>query len=83
MKKILLMMTMVGTLFGSGLFSNLASLGDKEVKPLPYRVDVYGNDVRVYEFRSVSNPDILCIALFGNNRGEVTMQCINTKTKEQ
>lgn len=85
MKKVLIfamMMTLAGVA-NAGLWDSVATSGWPEVTPeTKYKLDVYGFDARVYEYRPKGNPDILCIATFtGGNTNTFQQDCILSPKK--
>lgn len=43
-----------------------------------YYVEAAGSDLRAYEWRKVTSPTTLCIAVFSSGSGPVGTQCFNT-----
>jgi hypothetical protein len=80
MKKVLIaaVLAMILAPAHAGLFSSAVTSGWPEVEPLnKYKLEVYGFDMRVYEFRMVSNPTILCVATFsGGDTNAYQLECI-------
>ena len=64
----------------AGIWDSIATSDFPEVKPeAHYKLDVYGFDARVYEFRSKSDNNVLCVAAFsGGNTNAFQLQCVNT-----
>lgn len=82
MKKLigLLALAALPMLAHAGIWDSIATAGFPDKKPdAHYKLDVYGFDTRVYEFRSVTDKNVLCIAAFsGGNSNAFQMQCVNT-----
>jgi hypothetical protein len=72
--------TLSPALAQAGLWDSIATSDFPEVKPeAHYKLDVYGYDARVYEFRSQSDKNVLCVAVFsGGNTNGFQLQCVNT-----
>jgi len=65
-----------------GLFSTISGMAAKEVKPKAfYTVDTAGYNPRIYEFSPQTVKGVVCIILYGNNNGEVQMECVKVKEK--
>ena len=75
-----LAITLSPTLTQAGLWDSIATSNFPELKPeAHYKLDVYGYDARVYEFRSKSDSNVLCVAAFsGGNTNGFQLQCVNT-----
>jgi hypothetical protein len=66
----------------SGMFSTVSGMGMKEVKPdHEYTVDTVGVNPRIYEFRSKTDPNVLCVLVFGNDQGNMQLSCVKIKDK--
>jgi hypothetical protein len=77
--------TFIPGLAQAGFWDSIATSDFPEVKPeAHYKLNVYGYDARVYEFRSRSDKNVLCIAAFsGGNTNGFQMQCVNTAGDKQ
>jgi hypothetical protein len=59
---------------------NLATTGSwPTVETAKYKVDVKGYDMRAYEWRMVSDPDVICVMTFA--KAGTGFQCIDTKLR--
>lgn len=65
-----------GILLGSviaasaGLFDSIATSGWPDALwSNAFKVDAFGSDIRVYQFRSIDEPDVLCTMGFGQALG--------------
>jgi hypothetical protein len=60
----------------AGLFSSWATGDWPTQESNAYKVEAYGFDFRVYEWRSTENPDTVCTASFTDS-GAIGMQCFD------
>jgi hypothetical protein len=61
----------------AGLFSSFATANWPTQKSTAYKVEAYGFDFRVYEWRSTTDPSILCTAGFTDSAA-IGLQCLDT-----
>lgn len=71
MKKILLIVVtflLSASLASAGMWDSMATSNWEDKAPTSkYKLDVYGFDVRVYEWAPKDNPNVRCVLIAGNN----------------
>jgi hypothetical protein len=78
MKKMILLMALVGGTAHAGLLDAAATSGWPVKETKRYKLDVYGFDARAYEFKTDNG--MTCIAVFpGGDAKGWQMQCVPTK----
>ncbi len=80
-----ILILLFGVFAYAGLFSSISGLNMKERKvDAAYTIDTAGINPRVYEFTTISNPKMKCIAIFGNSdkTSAVALQCFPIKPHE-
>ena len=65
------------TTANAGLWDSVATSGwEERPNAGQYKLDVYGFDMRVYEFHPKNDPGILCVAAFsGGDTNGFEMEC--------
>ena len=72
----------IGTIgLQAGAWSTISGMGMDERKiETAYTIDTPGYNPRVYEFKTKTNPNVLCVVIFGNNEDDSpALQCVKTK----
>ena len=64
----------VATTAQAGFFSSWATGDWPTQESTAYKVEAYGFNFRVYEWRSIENPNTICTASF-TDTGAIGMQC--------
>ena len=83
MKKVITLIILTLTISQAGMFSTVSGMTMEEIKPnSSYTIDTAGINPRIYEFTPKANPDKICVVVFGNADGGVSipaMQCFDKK----
>jgi hypothetical protein len=72
-----LVAALVATSAQAGFFSSWATGDWPTQESNAYKVEAYGFDFRVYEWRSTENPNVVCTASF-TDEGAIGMQCFDS-----
>ena len=62
----------------AGIFGSAYTSDWDSIEPDNYKIEVYGFDLRVYEWTTRANPNITCIAMFGET-GPTGLSCFPNK----
>ena len=85
MKRLLIMAAVAATLAttaSAGLFDSMATSDWETKKSDKYKLEAYGFDLRVYEWTPIGNPNVTCVAAFGE-KGAVGMECFENEEKDR
>lgn len=78
MKKLIVLMTLVGGTAHAGLLDAAATSSWPTKETKKYKLDMYGFDARAYEFKTDNG--MTCVAVFpGGSATGWQMQCVPTK----
>lgn len=79
MKNLLLVLIACFSLHANaGMFDTLATSNWPTKPTTKYKIDVYGYDMRVYEWTPKDNPDVRCVFTAGNKNSSGTA-CYNVR----